>query len=345
MLRACQAAGVFHGLGAGYRWSPRSGRSAGSSTTASSARSGASAPRSCSTTRPTRTCPSLWRFKQAPGGRRDRRSIPAITWSTSPGSSSARSRASRRCRRPSSPTPAARRRRGRQPRRRRRRTGARETGRVDVEDAAAALLTFAGGAYGVLETSRVAIGKRVSLQIEVYGSTGLGRLGPRATGRVPRLPARRPVTFGFRRVLVNPGHPGAGELLIGGTDGTVDRLARPGMRDVGRVPRRDRARAVPARPTSPMASATAPSSMRSYAAAASGTDARSCCRTGSERHRGGTVTTVDRERAANAASARTPRRAGRSRRPSPQKLFARAARSRRAASRARVAARPRIRCS
>ena len=43
---------------------------------------------------------------------------------------------------------------------------------MDVEDAAAALLTFANGAYGVLETSRIMHGKRVSMTIEVYGSKG-----------------------------------------------------------------------------------------------------------------------------------------------------------------------------
>ena len=57
-----------------------------------------------------------------------------------------------------------------------------ETGVVDVEDAAAALVTFGGGAYGVLETSRVAIGKRLSLQVEVYGSLGSATWDLETTG-------------------------------------------------------------------------------------------------------------------------------------------------------------------
>ena len=43
---------------------------------------------------------------------------------------------------------------------------------VDVEDAAAFLVTFPTGAYGVLETSRIAIGKRVALEIDIFGSEG-----------------------------------------------------------------------------------------------------------------------------------------------------------------------------
>ena len=49
------------------------------------------------------------------------------------------------------------------------------TGRVDVEDAAAALVTFESGAYGVLETNRAAIGRRVS-----SSSTCSGRAARRA---------------------------------------------------------------------------------------------------------------------------------------------------------------------
>jgi len=91
---------------------------------------------------------------------------------------------------------------------------------VDVEDAAAALVTFAGGAYGVLETSRVAIGKRLSLQIEVFGTVGSASWDLERPDEFQVSLPGEPATFGFRRVLVNPSHPGAAELLIGGTDGT-----------------------------------------------------------------------------------------------------------------------------
>jgi levoglucosan dehydrogenase len=98
--------------------------------------------------------------------------------------------------------------------------GRRETGPVDVEDAAAALVSFSDGAYGVFETSRVAIGKRVSLQIEVYGARGSAEWDLESPDEFRLCLPGDPFTFGFRRVLVNPGHPGAAELLIAGTDGT-----------------------------------------------------------------------------------------------------------------------------
>ena len=81
-------------------------------------------------------------------------------------------------------------------------------------------MTFASGAYGVLETSRVAIGKRVSLQLEVYGSRGSADWDLERPDEFRVCLPGDPFTFGFRRVLVNPGHPGAAELLIAGTDGT-----------------------------------------------------------------------------------------------------------------------------
>ncbi|HET9755712.1 MAG TPA: Gfo/Idh/MocA family oxidoreductase [Candidatus Limnocylindrales bacterium] len=93
-------------------------------------------------------------------------------------------------------------------------------GTVDVEDAAAALVTFAGGAYGVLETSRVAIGRRVSLRLDVFGSTGSAAWDLEQPDEFRVCLPGDPGTFGYRRVLVNPTHPGAAELLIGGTDGT-----------------------------------------------------------------------------------------------------------------------------
>jgi predicted dehydrogenase len=96
----------------------------------------------------------------------------------------------------------------------------RTTGPVDVEDAAAALVTFAGGAYGVLETSRVAVGRRVSLQIEVHGSLGSAEWDFERPDEFRVCLPGDQATFGYRRVLVNPTHPGATELLIGGTDGT-----------------------------------------------------------------------------------------------------------------------------
>ena len=96
----------------------------------------------------------------------------------------------------------------------------RTMGLVDVEDAAAAIVSYAGGAYGVLETSRVAVGKRVSLQLEVFGSHGSADWDLERPDEFRVCLPGDLGTFGYRRVLVNPSHPGAATLLIGGADGT-----------------------------------------------------------------------------------------------------------------------------
>jgi predicted dehydrogenase len=220
MLRACQTAGVFHGLGAGYRWSPAV-RAIGKLI-----RDG-----ELGTIRSIRASfmldygadpdvPLLWRFRKrmAGGGIAidtgyhlvdlarflvgEIESVQAlsetfITERPLPGADAVGNRGGGGSD-----------------------TTAREMGPVDVEDAAAALVTFAGGAYGVLETSRVAIGKRVSLQVEVYGSLGSADWDLERPDEFRVCLPGDPFTFGFRRVLVNPGHPGAAELLIAGTDGT-----------------------------------------------------------------------------------------------------------------------------
>jgi predicted dehydrogenase len=93
-------------------------------------------------------------------------------------------------------------------------------GSVDVEDAAAALLTFSDGAYGVFETSRVAIGRRVSLRLDIFGATGSAAWDLEQPDEFRVCLPSDTSTFGYRRVLVNATHPGAKELLIGGTDGT-----------------------------------------------------------------------------------------------------------------------------
>ena len=91
---------------------------------------------------------------------------------------------------------------------------------VDVEDAAAALLSFSNGAYGVLETSRVTIGRRIALRLEVFGSLGSAAWDLERPDEFHVCLPGDPSTFGYRRVLVSPAHPGATELLIAGTDGT-----------------------------------------------------------------------------------------------------------------------------
>ena len=220
MLEACQTAGVFHGLAAGYRWSPAVRAIAklvrdGELGTIRSLRAAfmldyAADPE----------VPLLWRFRRdlAGGGIAidtgyhlvdcarfivgEIETVQAIATTfiadrPLPGADAVGNRGGTA-----------------------RGDTAPESGPVDVEDAAAALITFEGGAYGVLETSRVALGKRLSLQLEVYGSLGSAEWDLERPDEFRVCLPGDPSTFGFRRVLVNPGHPGAGELLIGGTDGT-----------------------------------------------------------------------------------------------------------------------------
>jgi predicted dehydrogenase len=94
------------------------------------------------------------------------------------------------------------------------------TGPVDVEDAIAGLLTFAGGAYGVLETSRMTIGRRVSLQVEIFGSRGSADWDLERPDEFRICLPGDLATFGYRRIMVNPSHPGAAHLLVAGADGT-----------------------------------------------------------------------------------------------------------------------------
>ena len=213
------AAGVFHGLAAGYRWSPAvRAIQEPSSSRVSSARSAACAPRSCSTTRPTRTSRSCGGSGGVAGGgvaidtgyhlvdcaRFLVGEIEAIQ------GLSATFIGDRRV--PSSDAVGNRGAGSGE-------AGRAATGTVDVEDAAAALVTFAGGAYGVLDepgrdgTARLASARGVRV-------AWLGRLGPRAAGRVPGLPARRGGDVRVPAGARQPTHPGAAELLIAGTDGT-----------------------------------------------------------------------------------------------------------------------------
>lgn len=220
MLRACRAAGVFHGLAAGYRWSP-----------AVRAIRGLIADGQLGEIRSLRASfmldygadpdvPLLWRFRRSLAGGGiaidcgyhlvdcarflvgeiatvQGTVATFITERELPGADAVGNRGGSMTR-----------------------GGPRDAGPVDVEDAAAALVTFESGAYGVLETSRVAIGKRASLQLEVYGSRGSAGWDLERPDEFRVCLPGDPGTFGFRRVLVNPGHPGAAELLIAGTDGT-----------------------------------------------------------------------------------------------------------------------------
>ena len=220
MLRACQAAGVFHGLGVGYRWSPPLRAIAkliddGELGTIRSFRASfmldyAADPE----------VPLLWRFQKrlAGGGIAIDTGYHLVDCARFLVGEIAAVQALSTtfiAERPLAEAGAVGNRGGDGSR-----SGTRETGRVDVEDAAAALLTFENGAYGVLETSRVAVGKRISLQIGVYGSRGSAEWDLEEPDAFRVCLPGDPSTFGFRRVLMSPAHPGAAELLMAGTDGT-----------------------------------------------------------------------------------------------------------------------------
>ncbi|MFF1883173.1 Gfo/Idh/MocA family protein [Pseudarthrobacter sp. NPDC058196] len=90
-----------------------------------------------------------------------------------------------------------------------RRPGAAGTEEVTVDDAAWATLSLTSGAVASVEVSRVATGRKNSLQIEVYGEKGSLLFDLENLNELGFLDATLPVREqGFRRILVNePEHP------------------------------------------------------------------------------------------------------------------------------------------
>lgn len=80
---------------------------------------------------------------------------------------------------------------------------------VTVDDAAWATLSLASGAIASVEASRVATGRKNSLQLEVYGDHGAIRFDLENLNELAFLDATAPAREqGFRRILVNePEHP------------------------------------------------------------------------------------------------------------------------------------------
>ena len=89
------------------------------------------------------------------------------------------------------------------------RLGADGTEPVTVDDAVWASLSFDSGARGSLEVSRVATGRKNSLSIELFGSTGALRFDLEELNELWFLDATEAIeTRGFRRILVTePQHP------------------------------------------------------------------------------------------------------------------------------------------
>lgn len=80
---------------------------------------------------------------------------------------------------------------------------------VTVDDAAWATLTLASGAVASVEASRVATGRKNSLQVEVYGDKGALRFDLENLTELQFLDATAPAREqGFRRIVVTePDHP------------------------------------------------------------------------------------------------------------------------------------------
>ena len=89
------------------------------------------------------------------------------------------------------------------------RPGSEGTEDVTVDDAAWATLSLTSGAIASVEVSRVATGRKNSLQIEVYGDKGSLLFDLENLNELGFLDATLPVREqGFRRILVNePEHP------------------------------------------------------------------------------------------------------------------------------------------
>jgi len=90
--------------------------------------------------------------------------------------------------------------------------GSSERGPVTVDDAAAFLGRFAGGALGVFEATRFATGRKNAIRIEINGSRGSLAFDFEDMNVLELFDATEPAeTAGFRRILVTePQHPYVG---------------------------------------------------------------------------------------------------------------------------------------
>jgi levoglucosan dehydrogenase len=220
MLAACRAAGVFHGLGAAYRWTPalRAIRRLLDDGALGEVRS-------------FRACflldyaadpdvPLLWRFQKAMAGGgiaidTGYHLVDTARYLVGEIETVQGLTATAYAERPLPAADATGNRGGAAGDR-----AAVAMGPVDVEDAAAALVTFEGGPYGVLETSRMTRGRRVAMEVEVFGTIGSAAWDLERGNEFRVCLPSDEATLGYRRVLVNSEHPGAAELLVGGADGT-----------------------------------------------------------------------------------------------------------------------------
>lgn len=85
--------------------------------------------------------------------------------------------------------------------------GSGATGRVENDDVAHALVRFASGVGGVLQSSRVAHGRKNLIRIEIHGSGGMITFDQERLNELQLYTADGPAeTRGFRTILTGPQH-------------------------------------------------------------------------------------------------------------------------------------------
>jgi predicted dehydrogenase len=98
---------------------------------------------------------------------------------------------------------------------------AKEFAPVEVDDAVSAILTFRDGGYGILEATRITVGRKCSQIVEVYGTKGAAQWSMEAPDEFHLyLGDDQAGVDGMRRVVVTPRHPGGQHQLVGVGIGT-----------------------------------------------------------------------------------------------------------------------------
>jgi predicted dehydrogenase len=88
------------------------------------------------------------------------------------------------------------------------------TGLVGNDDITQMLVTFASGATGYLEASRVASGSKMGIGFEVIGTLGALRFDGERMNELQLFETREPAArAGFRTILANPQHPPYGNFI------------------------------------------------------------------------------------------------------------------------------------
>jgi predicted dehydrogenase len=92
--------------------------------------------------------------------------------------------------------------------------GARRQRAVENDDDARFLVGFAGGASGMIETSRVAWGRKMDIAFEVTGSEGAIRFNAERMNEIELYRRDDPgAGDGFKTILAGPSHPPYGNFI------------------------------------------------------------------------------------------------------------------------------------